>query len=64
MQEFYYDSGEDGEIRRFSFHAYVREGEEALCVDTDMDIARLEVFATRRIDKILMNGSVLEDRRG
>ncbi|MCM1136006.1 MAG: hypothetical protein NC400_10575 [Clostridium sp.] len=55
MHDVFYDCDENGEIVSYTFHAYKKDGEENLYIETDMDIDEIEVFTSGRIENIFVN---------
>ena len=46
------DYDEKGELSEYHFHAYKKDGEENLYIETDMDIDEIRVFASGHIENI------------
>lgn len=59
MHDVFYDCNEKGELTAYKFHAYRKEDDENLYIDTDMDIAELKVFTSGRIEDIFVNSMKL-----
>ncbi len=64
MQETFYDTDRQGGIRTFAFHAYLKEEEGTLCIDTDRELARVRLFTTHQVQRISINGSISENKGG
>ena len=52
MHDVFYDYDEKGELSEYHFHAYKKDGEENLYIETDMDIDEIRVFASGHIENI------------
>ncbi len=59
MHDVFYDYDEKGELTAYKFHAYKKNGEDNLYIDTDMDIVEIKVFTSGRIENIFVNSTKL-----
>ena len=55
MHDIFYDCNEKGEIVSYYFHAYKKDREENLYIETDMDIDEIKVFSSGYIENIFLN---------
>ena len=56
MNAVYYDETKDGEIGKYTFHAYEKDG--FLRVDTELNLKRLELITEKTFRGIVINGCV------
>lgn len=55
METVFYDSGADGQLKKYEFRA-VQGPEKSLYVDTDMNISTLRLISDRVFDRVYLNG--------
>lgn len=58
FQREYYDTDSQGNIQDFIFKAYTRDTDGCLYIETNMDIANIELKSRKTFDRIILNGSV------
>ena len=55
----FYDQDEQGNEKRYYFHAYPGKEQRTLRVDTDMDVCSIHLVSEQKYDEIYLNGSLL-----
>ena len=53
MEKVFYDEGEDGEIRSYRFRVFEKDG--FLCVDTELDLQKIELISEKTFRGIRIN---------